>query len=104
MTEEQASYEDVRFGSVPFQFPGDEPRAPSQEAIELCKDALNFVMTVVRNSRTSRAALLKLACVHSMFGGGETSQEIAKRFRVSTRAVQMVMKDLRKEFLGRSEK
>jgi len=103
VTETEATWESDRFVGTSFAYP-DEPREPSQEAQQMTRDAVNFVLDVVANSRTSRAALLKLACVRSLFGGGETSQEIAKRFGVSPRAVQQVKKDLRSQFLGRGKK
>jgi hypothetical protein len=104
MNEIEGSYEDRRYGSVAFQFPHDEAMAPSTEAIQMTRDAICFVLDIVSASRTAQSALLKLACVRSVFGGGETSQEIARRYRVSTRAVQLVKKNLRSQFLGRAGK
>ena len=103
MTETEASWENDRFGSTQFEYP-NEPQAPSAEAMQMTRDAVNFVLDIVAKSRTPRAALLKLACVRSMFGSGETSLELAKRYGVTPREIQRVRKNLRAEFLGRSER
>jgi hypothetical protein len=92
----------VRSALVQFQFPADEPREPSQEAQQMARDAIAFVVDIVSRSRTGKSAMMKLALINSLFDNtGESSSEIAKRFGVSVRAVEKYKAELLKDFLVR---
>ena len=102
MTEQQASYEDARFGAAGFEYPDEPQREPSQEAMQMTRDAIGFVLAIVSRSRTGRSALMRLAVVSSLFGNTrESSAEIAKRYGVSRRSVERCKAELPKEFLVR---
>jgi hypothetical protein len=104
VNENEGNWESHRFGGTPFVYKAnDETKPPSDEAIALARDAVTFIIGIVEESKTPRAALLKLACMNAVLSRwGETSADIAKRFGVSDRAVQQVTKDIKAKFMGRS--
>jgi len=99
MDEAEAFFETTRGPQVDpdFVFFDEEPEGPPPISTkEVTRLTLEFVSDIMRWSRTTKAARLRLDCARYLVNGWPLIWQIAQRHKVTERRVRQALREVRK--------
>lgn len=91
LTREQANFAERRSGVTEFAYP-DAP-----DPLDIFRQATAFVAGILEDSRTPKAAFVRLAAAKWIFFRKEPASKIAKRLGVSRQRFHRVVRELRRD-------
>jgi hypothetical protein len=95
---QEANFDERRFPPTPFRYPGEVAFAAGVTiGIEIFRQAVEFVAGILEDSRTERAAFVRLAAAKYILFRKEPASKIARRLGVSKRHFHRTVAELKSD-------